>query len=159
MQIISAVGYRRWLVCAVGNVDDLHLLFVAQSIVQAGDPPALPRYHVAQRVGRGTLLLMNRVRIILVITCTCLLLAFGYTWMFFGGKAFIFPILASLLTGLYVVIWLYSRQAPDDPGGVFWREEQRRRRRLGLCLKCGYDLTGNESGVCPECGSPITPDS
>jgi hypothetical protein len=22
--------------------------------------------------------------------------------------------------------------------------------------KCGYDLTGNTSGVCPECGSPIT---
>lgn len=28
-----------------------------------------------------------------------------------------------------------------------------RRRRKGLCLKCGYDLTGNVSGVCPECGS------
>jgi hypothetical protein len=24
------------------------------------------------------------------------------------------------------------------------------------CLKCRYDLTGNESGVCPECGTPIT---
>ena len=21
-----------------------------------------------------------------------------------------------------------------------------------LCRTCGYDLTGNESGVCPECG-------
>jgi hypothetical protein len=28
-----------------------------------------------------------------------------------------------------------------------------RRRRRGLCLKCGYDLTGNISGVCPECGT------
>ena len=27
-----------------------------------------------------------------------------------------------------------------------------RRRRKGLCLKCGYDLTGNVTGVCPECG-------
>lgn len=27
-----------------------------------------------------------------------------------------------------------------------------RRRRRGRCLKCGYDLTGNVSGVCPECG-------
>lgn len=27
-----------------------------------------------------------------------------------------------------------------------------RRRRRGLCLGCGYDLTGNVSGVCPECG-------
>lgn len=28
-----------------------------------------------------------------------------------------------------------------------------RRRRRGLCINCGYDLTGNVSGVCPECGS------
>ena len=27
-----------------------------------------------------------------------------------------------------------------------------RRRRKGLCVKCAYDLTGNVSGVCPECG-------
>lgn len=24
-----------------------------------------------------------------------------------------------------------------------------------LCLHCGYDLTGNVSGVCPECGKPV----
>ena len=30
----------------------------------------------------------------------------------------------------------------------------RRNRRLGRgqCLCCGYDLTANVSGVCPECG-------
>ena len=28
-----------------------------------------------------------------------------------------------------------------------------RRWRDGLCVHCGYDLTGNESGVCPECGT------
>jgi hypothetical protein len=33
----------------------------------------------------------------------------------------------------------------------------RRRRRLGtnLCIKCGYNLTGNVSGVCPECGTAV----
>jgi hypothetical protein len=30
-----------------------------------------------------------------------------------------------------------------------------RRRRGGLCIKCGYDLTGNVSGVCPECGTEV----
>jgi len=30
-----------------------------------------------------------------------------------------------------------------------------RRHRAGLCLKCGYNLTGNVGGVCPECGMPI----
>ena len=29
------------------------------------------------------------------------------------------------------------------------------RRKKGLCLKCGYNLTGNVSGVCPECGEKI----
>jgi hypothetical protein len=28
----------------------------------------------------------------------------------------------------------------------------KRQRQLGLCLKCGYNLEGNVSGVCPECG-------
>lgn len=32
---------------------------------------------------------------------------------------------------------------------------RRFRRRPGHCLKCDYDLTGNESGVCPECGTAI----
>jgi hypothetical protein len=25
----------------------------------------------------------------------------------------------------------------------------------GCCRGCGYDLTGNTSGVCPECGTPV----
>jgi hypothetical protein len=28
-----------------------------------------------------------------------------------------------------------------------------RRRVHGLCLQCGYSLTGNTSGICPECGT------
>jgi len=32
-----------------------------------------------------------------------------------------------------------------------------KRRRLGLCPTCHYDLTGNLSGTCPECGTPIAP--
>jgi len=30
---------------------------------------------------------------------------------------------------------------------------QQRRRRLGLCGHCGYNLRGNVSRVCPECGT------
>ncbi len=29
------------------------------------------------------------------------------------------------------------------------------RLRRGLCVECGYNLTGNVSGVCPECGTPV----
>lgn len=35
---------------------------------------------------------------------------------------------------------------------------RRRRRARGLCLRCGYDLTGNASSVCPECGTKTTCD-
>ena len=29
------------------------------------------------------------------------------------------------------------------------------RRRAGGCAECGYSLTGNVSGVCPECGTEV----
>lgn len=30
-----------------------------------------------------------------------------------------------------------------------------RRRRRGLCGRCGYDLDGVPSGICPECGAAV----
>jgi hypothetical protein len=36
--------------------------------------------------------------------------------------------------------------------GLFVTLRTLERRRKGLCLHCGYDLTANTSGVCPECG-------
>jgi hypothetical protein len=31
----------------------------------------------------------------------------------------------------------------------------RDRMRFGRCPSCGYSLTGNTSGTCPECGTPV----
>jgi hypothetical protein len=36
-----------------------------------------------------------------------------------------------------------------------FRSLLQRRPRRGHCGECGYNLTGNVSGVCPECGSTI----
>ncbi len=38
-------------------------------------------------------------------------------------------------------------------GFLFW-SDHRRRTKVGCCEECGYDLTGNTSGTCPECGGP-----
>ncbi len=49
-------------------------------------------------------------------------------------------------------------------GMVMWYTRQDIRLRLRtqlaqtgipICIPCGYNLTGNESGVCPECGTAI----
>ncbi len=59
--------------------------------------------------------------------------------------------------GLYYVEingWLVAGLAAVYPCAALvrgpWRRHRRRRR--GQCVRCGYDLTGNLSGVCPECG-------
>lgn len=40
------------------------------------------------------------------------------------------------------------------PTGLLWYLD-RRRILPGHCQKCGYNLTGNVSGICPECGVKI----
>ena len=37
------------------------------------------------------------------------------------------------------------------PTAILWYRD--RRPPKGHCQRCGYDLTGNVTGVCPECGS------
>ena len=47
-----------------------------------------------------------------------------------------------LLTAIPQGFWLYRRrkQRPTVPG---------------ICRRCAYDLTGNASGICPECGTLV----
>ncbi len=40
------------------------------------------------------------------------------------------------------------------PTGLLWYID-RRRPPPGHCGRCGYNLTGNTSGVCPECGTAV----
>jgi hypothetical protein len=41
------------------------------------------------------------------------------------------------------------------PTVLLWRRG-RRKPRPGFCQACGYDLTGNTTGICPECGQEVT---
>lgn len=54
-------------------------------------------------------------------------------------------------------LWLLLALFIAYPTIAFIRGPLRRwrRRRKGLCLWCGYDLVGNVSGVCPECGTEL----
>ena len=57
-------------------------------------------------------------------------------------------------TKLGLTLWLPLAVFSAYPIAVLIRAplRRKRRRKRGLCLRCGYDLTGNVSGVCPECG-------
>ena len=37
--------------------------------------------------------------------------------------------------------------------------QRRRHRRHGLCVRCGYNLTGSAHDRCSECGTPIPPNT
>jgi hypothetical protein len=71
--------------------------------------------------------------------------------------------------GLVAVIdvnWVVANCAVWTGGGLLgygvhqlWGAVRRRspRYKPGRCRSCGYDLTGNVSGVCPECGGAVVP--
>ena len=64
-----------------------------------------------------------------------------WTAMILSGGAFANPIWiapATVLTFLGLLLYRISRPRPIDPR---------------YCPHCQYDLTGNESGICPECGN------
>ena len=63
-------------------------------------------------------------------------------------------------TVLKVPYYLLSLAAALPWLWLWVRHLRRRRRRLaeGHCSSCAYDLTGNISGVCSECGTPIDVD-
>jgi len=53
------------------------------------------------------------------------------------------------ITGVDIPMWLFvvGMLVP-----TVWLFFMGRKNRTGFCARCGYDLTGNQSGVCPECG-------
>ncbi len=59
----------------------------------------------------------------------------GYTW--YGLLPLWIPCL--IVTACTVVLWYLEHH----------------RTLPGHCQKCGYNLTGNMSGICPECGEKI----
>ena len=60
------------------------------------------------------------------------------------------------LTMASVPAWFLAVLFGLLPAARAWRWTRRRGRRAdGTCRRCGYDLTGNVSGVCPECGEAV----
>jgi hypothetical protein len=48
--------------------------------------------------------------------------------------------------GVFCIRWVFRKAKLDL---------QKCRIAHRMCPKCSYDLTGNTSGTCPECGTPV----
>ena len=53
----------------------------------------------------------------------------------------------------WLVLLSFACALPLLPGEI--KSYRARRRLRGECVHCGYNLTGNISGICPECGKPL----
>jgi hypothetical protein len=53
---------------------------------------------------------------------------------------------------VYVPLWLPLLSFAVPTAFLWWRD---RRYPPGHCQTCGYNLTGNVSGICPECGTAV----
>ena len=78
-------------------------------------------------------------------------LVFAMTWSFAGSR-FNPGIPFVCLIGPLGFVLMAIVHANGAMRRDRWMGQYLRRRLLWICSECGYDLTGNTSGVCPECG-------
>jgi hypothetical protein len=84
--------------------------------------------------------------------------AFQWSYMRFGYHRAYFSNASVQARRVYFPFWAVVLILGAYPAIALIRQPARRRRyrrEHGLCVKCGYDLTGNVSGVCPECGAEV----
>jgi hypothetical protein len=73
-----------------------------------------------------------------------------FIWNFAGNP----PVVVFYSSMVLLIVLLASRFTLNVYEG-YWEAEASDRVRFYKCLKCGYRLKGNTSGVCPECGNEI----
>ncbi len=69
-----------------------------------------------------------------------------------GAVVLTFAVASAAVAGVLLGIWF----AFSTVATPLSRWLQRRTPAAGHCVGCGYNLRGNVSGVCPECGTEIS---
>jgi hypothetical protein len=79
---------------------------------------------------------------IFLLLLLVVLAALSPTWLFAGYRSWAFWVYGVCVVLAVLVVPRHVRHI-----------RLRHRYLSGCCINCSYDLTGNTSGVCPECGS------
>lgn len=136
---LSWIGGRRGFYCSYGRVvymEQLPIAFVT-ALGPAFTPPGTPLSIQGQR---RTVVPTKQPNWIFISTPE---------WVkdsFFGWPSF-----RPRPTKVRLPLWCVLLPSVVLTALLWWSD----RPTPGHCRKCGYNLTGNVSGVCPECGTPI----
>ena len=68
----------------------------------------------------------------------------GFRWIYRSS---------SFIKSLDIPLWIFL--LPVGVATLMLWGRDRKHHKPGHCRKCGYNLTGNESGLCPECGLAV----
>lgn len=61
------------------------------------------------------------------------------------------PVLARIAVVVFILLGVWAILA----AALRWERRREAMFISPICPSCGYDLTGNQSGICPECGKSI----
>jgi len=94
----------------------------------------------------------------LVYSGTIIVFPYLFIMMFIGSLS---SVLSNKTSIVVTELLLHSTIIPLVLVSAYKTSNSRKRRHIRcefqICIHCSYNLTGNESGVCPECGTEIKP--
>jgi hypothetical protein len=103
-----------------------------------------------------------RLRLINLLTVTTIFLVMaGIDWASVNSNSDHLRLLIVINAAVVIAVWVWMR-IRYDRGKRWWKSNwQRMLHRRAICEHCGYDLRGNTTDACPECGywRPDDPDA
>lgn len=153
---------QRWLLWTILGMLMIYCMMpLLQSTVRVAAPPPTPGATSAFAIAVGLLFPLLKVGVLVMIMIVVVMvmaaLRLHVVWRVLAVLSLFFP-LANLLTLLFINrrVTRVLRDAGLRVGFMGVADEDVKRLTSGhLCRHCGYDLTGNVSGACPECGCAI----
>ncbi len=154
----TAIRHRRLARIAILNC--CYLLFMKVLIASSGYGPGFHRISVFHALGDSLTILIPfcwLASAYLINQLACEILPRRSLALFTVAMVGCIP-LVQVVPAIYVCYRMRWHWAELGVASAWLAPARRCLKWLkqdGVCFGCGYDIQGNRSGLCPECGSPI----